>query len=237
MFFSSPVYFSPPSASFLVNVNTAYFTSASPCTSTSHQAYTYSLFSPLSHPTTSPSLEHCFAMSRTGVVPTISRRSRLQPPTLDIWAPPPTDVELEATVMRVKARLAQRAADNVMRVKARLAQRAADKASAANVATKRQEVPRDPRVARQQWQHAPTLESKESSLKGMFHCRPTFQPHRLPWHLAHFITAIRHIVPARSDKSCAVQSVQPRNEPAGRCLTPRAKDSGKRFHLHPIDDC
>ena len=214
---------------FLSNVNTAYSAQA--------QVFRFTTFLS-SHSTTSPSLERCFAMSRPGVVPSLSRRSRLRQQTLDIGATPPTAAELEADVMRVKARLAQRADDNVMRVKARLAQRAADKASAANVATMRQEVPREPRVARQRWQHAPTLESKEGSLKGKCHCRPTFQPHRLPWHLAHFITAIRHIAPARFDKSCAVQSVLPRNEPAGRNLTPRAKDPGKySHHCHLVDHC
>ena len=207
-------------------------------------------------------------MSRPGVVPVNSCRSRHQQPMLDIGAPPPTLAELTTDAMRVKARLAERAAVDVervkarlaeraavdvmrvkarlaeradvdvMRVKARLAQRAADKVSAANVATKRQEVPRVPRVARQQWQHVPTLESKESSLKGTYHRHPTFQPHRLPWHVTYIITAIRHIVPARSDKSRAVQSVQPRNELAGRCLTPRTKDTGEHFHyFHTVDDC
>lgn len=123
-------------------------------------------------------------MSRPRVVP-ISRRSR---PVLtpDIWAPPPSDAEHAAVLKRVNARLAQRAAA---------------KTSASDVATKRQEVPRVPRVARQPRQHALTLESKESSLK-----------------------AIRHTVPARSDKSRAVLNVQPRNEPAGRCLAPCPMD-------------
>ena len=116
-------------------------------------------------------------MSRSGVVPAISRRSRLQQPTLDIWMPPPTDAQLAADFTRVQARLAQRAAvkasAEVMRVQARLAQRAAAKASVSNVAAKRPEVPRVPRVARQPWQHAPTLESKESSLKGMCHSHLT----------------------------------------------------------------
>ena len=80
-------------------------------------------------------------MSRPRVVLSIPRRSRHQP-TLDSRAPPPTAAELAADITRVKARLAQRAAV---------------KASAADVAAKRQEVPRVP----------PTLESKESSLKGM----------------------------------------------------------------------
>ena len=95
-------------------------------------------------------------MSRLGVVPTSSRRSRLQP-TLDIRAPPPTDAELAADIMRVKTRLARRAAL---------------KASAENVA-KSQEVPR---VARQRWQHASTLESKESSLKGKYPSYPASEP-------------------------------------------------------------
>ena len=87
-------------------------------------------------------------MSRPGVVPPISRRSRHQL-TLDIRATPPDAKELAADVKRVKARLAQRAAAKV---------------SEANVAAKRLEVPR---VARQRWQRATTtLESKESSLKG-----------------------------------------------------------------------
>ncbi|MCJ1266687.1 hypothetical protein MMC22_006572 [Lobaria immixta] len=87
-------------------------------------------------------------MPQPRIVP-ISRRSR-QVLTPDIWAPPPSDAELAVQVKRVNARLAQRAVA---------------KASASNVAAKRQEVPRVPRVARQPRQHAPTLESKESSLK------------------------------------------------------------------------
>ena len=56
-------------------------------------------------------------------------------------------------------------------------------------------------------------------------CATPIQYCRLPcWNAAHFITAIRQIVPARSGKSRAVQSVQPKNEPAGRCLTPRPTD-------------
>ena len=92
-----------------------------------------------------------------------SRRSR-QAPTPDIWMPPPTDAALAATIKRVNARLAQRAAVKV------------SKASAPNVAAKRQEVPRVPRVARQPRQHATTPESKESSLKGMCHSHPPSWP-------------------------------------------------------------
>ena len=95
-------------------------------------------------------------MSRPRVVSPISRRLRHQS-TLDVRGPPSDAKELAADIMRVKARLAQRAAAKV---------------SEANVAAKRQEVPRVPRVARQRWQHAHTLESKESSLKGMCHCNP-----------------------------------------------------------------
>ena len=106
--------------------------------------------------TTSLPLERCFAMSRPRVVPSNLCRSRHQS-TLDVRGPLPDAKELAADIMRVKARLAQRAAAKV---------------SEANVAAKRQEVPRVPRVARQRWQHANTLESKESSLKGMYHCNP-----------------------------------------------------------------
>ena len=90
-------------------------------------------------------------MSRPRVVPSNPRLSRFKP-TLDIRAPPPSAEELAADIKRVKARLAQRAAAKI---------------SEANVAATRQEVPR---VARQRWQRANTLESKESSLKGMCHC-------------------------------------------------------------------
>ena len=97
-------------------------------------------------------------MSRQRVVSAIPRRSRHRL-TSDIGATPPTAAELAADIMRVKARLAQRAAA---------------KDSTANVAIKRQEVPRVPRVARRPRQHAPTtLESKESSLKGKFLSYPT----------------------------------------------------------------
>ena len=109
---------------------------------------------------TSLLLELCFAMSRPRVAPSMPRRSRLQP-TLDIWAPPPNAAELAADIKRVKARLAQRAAVKV---------------SVADVAAMRQEVPSVPRVARQRWLHAPTLESKESSLKGMCHSHLTSSP-------------------------------------------------------------
>ena len=98
-------------------------------------------------------------MSRPRVVP-ISCRFR-QVMTPDIWAPPPNDAEHAA---------------NVRRVNTRLNQGVAAKASASNVAAKRQEVPRVPRVARQPRQHASTLESKESSLKGMCHSHPPFTP-------------------------------------------------------------
>ena len=128
---------------------------------------------------TSLHLELCFAMSRPRVVPIIPPRSR-QLWTPDIWMPPPKDADHAANVMRVNARLAQRAAAkasaDVMRVQARLAQRAAAKASASNVASMRPEVPRVPRVASQPRQQLPTLESKESSLKGMFHSNPTSLP-------------------------------------------------------------
>ena len=129
-------------------------------------------------------------MSRPRVVP-ISRRSR---PVLtpDIWAPPPSDAEHAAVLKRVNARLAQRAAA---------------KTSASDVATKRQEVPRVPRVARQPRQHALTLESKESSLKGMCYSHPTLLPsvasrsfHHS--HSAHSSCAIRQITrsPERTAK-------------------------------------
>ena len=115
-------------------------------------------------------------MSRPRVVPIIPPRSR-QLWTPDIWMPPPKDADHAANVMRVNARLAQRAAAkasaDVMRVQARLAQRAAAKASAPNVGAIRPEVPRVPRVASQLRQHATTLESKESSLKGLCHSHPT----------------------------------------------------------------
>ncbi|MCJ1464486.1 hypothetical protein MMC07_003099 [Pseudocyphellaria aurata] len=89
----------------------------------------------------------CFAKSRLRVAPAItSRRARLLQPTLDICAPPLKDVELDA--------------DFSKRVQTRFARRAAAKAAEANVAAKRQEVPRVPRVARWPRQHAPTLESK-----------------------------------------------------------------------------
>ena len=68
--------------------------------------------------------------------------------------PPPTDLPY---------------ADEIKRVQARLAQRAADKA---NLAATRQEVPGVPHVARYQ-RHLVTLESKESSLEGMYHCHST----------------------------------------------------------------
>ena len=158
---------------------------------------------PLYHPiTTSLSLELCFAMSRPGVVPIIPPRSR-QLWTPDIWMPPPKDADHAAAVMRVNARLAQRAAAkasaDVMRVQARLAQRAAAKASAPSVGAMRPEVPRVsrvPRVASQQWQNAPTLESKESSLKGMCRSDPTSSPFMASRSLQHSHSA---------NSSCAIR--------------------------------
>ena len=107
-------------------------------------------------------------MSRPRVVPAIPRRSRHQS-TYDIGPTPPTDAEFAADLMRVKARLAQRAAA---------------KHSAPNVAITRQEVPQVPRVARWPRQHAITLESKESSLKGkslsyssVLECRSLYYSH------------------------------------------------------------
>ena len=108
----------------------------------------------------------------------------------------------------------------VMSVQARLAQRAAAKAAAANVAAKRPEAPGVLRGARYQ-RPATSLESKERSLKGIYHSHPTFSP---PWHLAHLVTAIRQRVPVRLEKPRTARNALPKDVPAGRCLTPRPVD-------------
>ena len=150
-----------------------------------------------SHPTLSPRWH--LAHLVTAAIP-----SRHQA-TLDICAPSTKPPQPSALYMSVQARLAQRAAA---------------KAAAANVAAKRQEVPRAPRVARYE-RPATALENKESLLKGMYHSHSTLSP---PWHLAHIVTAIRQRVPVRLDKPRTARNVPPKDVPAGGCLTPRPVD-------------
>ncbi|MCJ1466388.1 hypothetical protein MMC07_005007 [Pseudocyphellaria aurata] len=130
-------------------------------------------------------------MSRPNVVPAILSRRERLRAAL-ATAPPPKSTELDPDFSkRIQARLAQRAAAKA--AEAAAANLAAARTAANVAAGKRQEVPWVPR----RWQR-PTLESKESSHK-----------------------AIRQPVPARSDKSSAVQSAKPRDGPVGRPLAPR----------------
>lgn len=148
--FGSPVSCPPPTAA-------KFYPSSVPCTSPSRvtvQAQTtrctdLPLLQPLRHPTTaSLSLELCLDESRPRTVPSIARRLRNQLKS-DIWDRPRTRSYVAVDSLRA------------------LAERATIKASAADVTAKRSEFSRVSRIARQLWQHAPTLGSKESSLKGM----------------------------------------------------------------------
>lgn len=140
-------------------------------------------------------------------MPRLVGLSRRRPLTPDIWIPAPRLAEVTADVMRVKARLAQRAAS---------------KPSADNVGKR-------PTVARLSTRLT-TLQQSEGNPKGMY--RPLDDSE----HLFNITIAIRLTAPVQPAKPCTVQSVKPRNLLAGKLTGASSKHLRKHSCLPSSSD-